>query len=169
MTQDYSDGLYSIEITGSCAEETVTLTIALPEGWDGFIGMTDSEYEPEINNDPVSAKRNVNAIADDDETWVPVDQLEAMGYKKGNVLTFAVDGDDHFAGLFLYKGDMANMDNQVRIDFSVEKSADTGISSIQAAASETRYFNLQGVEVSNPENGIYIKVSNGKVSKVTVK
>lgn len=32
-----------------------------------------------------------------------------------------------------------------------------------------RYFNLQGVEVANPENGIFIKVQGNKVSKVFVK
>lgn len=34
---------------------------------------------------------------------------------------------------------------------------------------EVEYFNLQGVKVENPSNGIYIRRANGKVSKVFVK
>lgn len=34
---------------------------------------------------------------------------------------------------------------------------------------EAVYFNLQGVKVQNPENGLFIKVQNGKSSKVLVK
>lgn len=34
---------------------------------------------------------------------------------------------------------------------------------------EDEYFNLQGVKVENPSNGIYIRRANGKVSKVFVK
>ncbi|MDE6028200.1 MAG: hypothetical protein K2G23_09020, partial [Muribaculaceae bacterium] len=102
--------------------------------------------------------------------WAPMEEMEASGMKKlGNEFTFNVDGDDHFAGIYLYKGEMVNMTNLIRIDFSVEKNSETGINGIEAADSDARYFNLQGVEVKNPESGVYVKVSNGKVSKVTVK
>lgn len=33
---------------------------------------------------------------------------------------------------------------------------------------EARYYNLQGVEVKNPENGIFIRVQNGKSQKVAL-
>ena len=43
----------------------------------------------------------------------------------------------------------------------------TGVDEINAAdASEVVYFNLQGVRVANPENGTYIRVTNGKADKV---
>lgn len=45
----------------------------------------------------------------------------------------------------------------------------TGVESVNVADSETVYFNLQGVRVANPTNGLYIKVQNGKSSKVVVK
>lgn len=32
--------------------------------------------------------------------------------------------------------------------------------------SDARYFNLQGLEIKNPEKGIYIKIENGKITKV---
>ena len=49
----------------------------------------------------------------------------------------------------------------------------TGTSSsadfVLADDSEAIYFNLQGQKVANPANGIYVKVVNGKASKVYVK
>ena len=50
-----------------------------------------------------------------------------------------------------------------------EKTGSTGIESIEAAAGEAEYFNLQGVRVANPENGLYIRRQGGKAVKVLVK
>lgn len=45
----------------------------------------------------------------------------------------------------------------------------TGVAEIEAAEEAPVYFNLQGVKVANPENGIFVKVQGGKTSKVVVK
>lgn len=42
----------------------------------------------------------------------------------------------------------------------------TGVAEIEAANDEATYFNLQGMRVANPENGLFIKVVNGKSTKV---
>ncbi|MDE6218165.1 MAG: hypothetical protein K2F64_04105, partial [Muribaculaceae bacterium] len=44
-----------------------------------------------------------------------------------------------------------------------------GVDEITTEEGEARYFNLQGVEVVNPESGIYVKIVNGKATKVLVK
>lgn len=36
-------------------------------------------------------------------------------------------------------------------------------------ATEAVYFNLQGMRVANPENGLFVKVANGKATKVLVR
>ena len=41
-----------------------------------------------------------------------------------------------------------------------------GIAGIEAENGEAVYFNLQGVRVQNPENGIFIRVQNGKAIKI---
>ncbi len=43
----------------------------------------------------------------------------------------------------------------------------SGIAGIEAENGEAVYFNLQGVRVENPENGIFIRVQNGKAVKIT--
>lgn len=45
----------------------------------------------------------------------------------------------------------------------------TGVAEVVVEEGEAVYFTLQGVKVANPENGIYVKVVNGKASKVVVK
>lgn len=45
----------------------------------------------------------------------------------------------------------------------------SGVAEIEAAEGEAVYYNLQGVKVANPENGIFIRVQGGKSSKVLVK
>lgn len=44
----------------------------------------------------------------------------------------------------------------------------TGIDFIGIDSEEPVYFNLQGLRVENPERGIFIKISNGKASKVVL-
>ncbi|MDE6558889.1 MAG: hypothetical protein K2K29_03275, partial [Muribaculaceae bacterium] len=51
----------------------------------------------------------------------------------------------------------------------VGKDVQTGVAVIETTEGNAVYYNLQGVRVANPENGIYVKVQNGKAQKVTVK
>ena len=47
-------------------------------------------------------------------------------------------------------------------------SLKSGVETIEVEAGEAVYFNLQGVKVANPENGLFIKVVNGKAEKVVL-
>ena len=53
-----------------------------------------------------------------------------------------------------------------KIEVAYAPSTPTGISAIEAEDGEAVYFNLQGVRVQNPENGIFIRVQNGKAIKI---
>lgn len=46
---------------------------------------------------------------------------------------------------------------------------ETSVSTIELDATEDLYFNLQGVRVANPAEGTYIRIANGKATKVIVK
>ena len=50
--------------------------------------------------------------------------------------------------------------------FEVPADIDTAIESVEVAAGAVEYYNLQGVKVANPENGLFIKKQGNKVSKV---
>lgn len=45
----------------------------------------------------------------------------------------------------------------------------SGIEDIEVEAGEAVYYNLQGVEVANPENGIYIVRCGNKVTKEVIR
>lgn len=44
-----------------------------------------------------------------------------------------------------------------------------GIDGIEIENGAAQYYNMQGVRVANPENGMYIRVQNGKAQKVIIK
>ncbi len=52
---------------------------------------------------------------------------------------------------------------------TVESDSLSGVAQIEENDAPAKYFNLQGVEVANPSNGIYIVVKGNKVSKTVVK
>lgn len=45
-------------------------------------------------------------------------------------------------------------------------SVQTGVEGVAAEDGEAQYFTLQGVKVANPDKGLFIKVQNGKATKV---
>ena len=54
-------------------------------------------------------------------------------------------------------------------NYTVDKSVPTGVEAIGAVEEgEAVYYNLQGVRVENPERGIFVKVVNGKATKVVL-
>ncbi|MDE5791432.1 MAG: hypothetical protein K2H96_09430 [Muribaculaceae bacterium] len=52
---------------------------------------------------------------------------------------------------------------------TITRNSQTGVSEISADSSEAVYFNLQGVKIEKPENGLFIEVRNGHTRKVMVK
>ncbi|MCM1153508.1 MAG: hypothetical protein NC328_07640 [Muribaculum sp.] len=54
-------------------------------------------------------------------------------------------------------------------NFKIQIPLTSGVEGIAVEEGEAVYYNVNGVRVANPENGLYIKVINGKASKVVVK
>lgn len=69
---------------------------------------------------------------------------------------------------FRLNKDLANKNGVVLI-FHPGENLTTAVEAIEVEEGEAVYYNLQGVKVANPENGMYLKVVNGKASKVLVK
>ena len=51
----------------------------------------------------------------------------------------------------------------------VSKNLSTGVSEIEATSADAVYFNLQGVKIEKPENGLFIEVRGNRTQKVMVK
>ena len=54
------------------------------------------------------------------------------------------------------------------MDGIIEAQA-TGVENITIGNSDVKYYNLQGVEISTPSNGVFIMVEGNKASRVFVK
>lgn len=55
-------------------------------------------------------------------------------------------------------------------NMTVKDTATSGVAEVEAAENaEVVYYNLQGVKVAEPENGLYIKVQGNKATKVLVR
>ncbi|MDE5806676.1 MAG: hypothetical protein K2H76_01050, partial [Muribaculaceae bacterium] len=160
VKQDNMDGIYTILVTGECINTpTVTVSLEVPEGWDGYLALKDEDAN---GNDPAP----LSSRADEGEEieWTPIEPMMEFGFRKSNELTFATDGVAHAGQFYLYKGNqVANRPISVEVEVKDKQSA---VNSIEVAGSEARYFNLQGIEVENPSNGIFVKVVDGKISKV---
>lgn len=111
VSQGMDVGVYTIKVTGETQKAGLTLTVEVPEGWSGFFNMTDVNTDPGIA--PFATRAN-------EAEWVPVSELEQYGLVEGNTMTFPADGLDHVGQFYLYQGDLADMANQIVVEFTVE-------------------------------------------------
>ncbi|MDE6339666.1 MAG: hypothetical protein K2K97_07765 [Muribaculaceae bacterium] len=160
--QGVVDGVYTISVSYNTPGEPIVITLEVPTGWDGFIGMSDSDMQvPDINTG------RLTRAGEDDEEWASISDLEAAGMKTGNTVTLAADGDDHTATLYLYKGDQAYMAQPLAI--TAEQDKPTNVDVIDADSENARYYSIDGTEVANPANGLFIRVASNKATKVIIK
>ena len=100
---------------------------------------------------------NAKAICIANDATVALDQATPLYKYAGSNCKAAVEAGKS------YKVTINLNDNTITI------SENVGIEGIEAEEGEAVYYNLQGVKVANPENGVFIKVQGNKASKVLVK
>lgn len=123
---------------------------------------------------------NVEITEDAELTVVAQDNMYAFGYNDdmaaflpndfNDIMPFAsmVAGGEPVKctltpGKYNFNFSISGVNTGLMGATSAEEDAVEGIS---AASGSAVYYNLQGVRVANPEKGIYIKVADGKTSKV---
>lgn len=147
-----------ITITGESATDEFTVTLGIPEGWDGWLiqgDFTSAEVSPLAKVAPAE--------------WYPVDMMTQYGFYKANSFTIVADNVKNYISAYLYKDDQVDMANGYDISVKVAKSTIVGVEEIEAAEAAAEYYTLQGVKVANPENGVYVKVCGAKAEKVVIK
>lgn len=101
-------------------------------------------------------------------------------FKEGNVATVAAeDGFEivpstglTFANsgtLSLYTVNDTTGEKSKTVDYSIVVDNTVSVAELGVEAADAQYFTLQGVRVENPQQGLFIKVQNGKAAKVLVK
>lgn len=144
--------------TATTTEESLTFTIAIPEGWTGIIHYPAGG----ASIDPL---RRAPAVPYE---WVPEEEMAAQGYMSGNAITVPADNDEYTGSFLLTKAGMACTSVPFLYSFTVTPTNPTAVDTITAADGEAVYYTLTGIKVENPANGVFVKVAGGKATKVVL-
>ena len=158
MTQGI-DGFGDIEvrIKGETENDNITISLETPEGWDSVISM-HAFQAGDIN--PLTRAKAAE--------WLPISYLMQAGGMQTNTITLAADGTSYEFPTYLVYNNQADYANPITFYVDVKKKELTGVDTIGEVVEEAAYYNLQGVKIENPVEGIYVKVVNGKASKVVL-
>lgn len=145
----------TMTLTGESDAETISVTLALPSGWDGWVVSSSNE----VSEQPIAQTRG-------EYDWYPLDYLiNYMGYQKGNTVTFTVGEEDQWASFGLYKDGNVYQLKNVTIEFEVVSAGgSTDPVFPESLAIDTRIngeFTTEGLEVSqtNEDGQIFISVT----------
>ena len=147
------------------ADGGLTTANASVEGFDWFKLGGKSYFIMPMTTDGTTGTRGSNfAIFDQDGTCVATwttGQKAGLGAAMGSFIV--VPADDY--SVFIYHFVPGTVAEKLR--FAIQDVL-SGIESVELEEVEApvEYYNLQGVRVQNPENGLYIKRQGNKVTKV---
>lgn len=145
-------------ITGNTTKDDITVTVETPEGWSYVLFLV--EVDDNGNIEPFTRAN--------DPFWTPVSMMKQFGCTEGPSFKVPADGFESEVPMYLVYNDQANYGNPITFYVKVDKKGDaTGVAAVEAAE-EAVYYNLQGVKIENPVEGIYVKVANGKATKVVL-
>ena len=150
------------------AEGNCTTANASVEGFDWFTLKGKSYFIMPVTTDGTTGTRGSNfAIYDEEGTCVATwteGQKTGLGAAMGSFI--AVPNDD--VSVYIYHFVPGTVAEKLIFAVDTKSSAVEGIE-MEDANAPVEYYNLQGVKVANPSNGIFIKVQGSKASKVYVK
>ena len=153
--------------TFSTADGGCTTANASVEGFDWFTLKGKSYFIMPVTTDGTTGTRGSNFAIYDEEgtavaTWTE-GQKAGLGAAMGSFIV--VPNDD--VSVYIYHfvpGTVAE-----KLIFAVDSTSGVENFETEDANAPVEYYNLQGVKVANPSNGIFIKVQGNKASKVLVK
>ncbi len=150
----------TLSVTATTDKESATFEIEVPEGWTTFAYMP---LNSDVDIEPLRRAPGINI------EWIPVEYLTAEGYVTGNELKIPSNISEYQNALYLVKGTQVCSNVPIVYTFNVAYDINSGVDGINAADdAEAVYYNLSGAKVANPENGVFIKVADGKAEKVVL-
>lgn len=112
-----------------------------------------------VNGSKMNMTANIgNDIDGTNSVWTPSSVSQSLARSAGDVTSVT------FTNKVVDNNNKQTRISKIEVAFA--PSTPTGIAGIEAENGEAVYFNLQGVRVQNPENGIFIRVQNGKATKI---
>lgn len=94
---------------------------------------------------------------------------EATEPAEDTFVAYPADGRSFDKDGFLYLYTLTNGVKSIVKEYMVIIDNTVSVAELGVEAADAQYFTLQGVRVENPQQGLFIKVQNGKAAKVLVK
>lgn len=146
------------------AKVTFIGNIKVDEGYEAFpyFRTPDNKYMTVPVEEDSGEKMSVDYLSgyvNTDYTYVYkcTDEQIAEGYDQYYV----------YLNVSGYVGDAASLDMTLAFGYN---DTSTGVANIEAKGNASiEYYNLQGVKVADPSNGIFIRRQGNKVSKISIK
>lgn len=156
----------SLLVTG-VSDETLMLVGNFTDwGFDSantFTKTSDEVYELKVENIQADAEFKISNDGWKEYYTTGVsDMMAGMSYPLVGSGGSNMGMDKEYADVTL----ILNLEEGV---LSIKDNTGGSVESVGFDAGNARYFNMQGYEVKNPSNGIFIRVINGKSEKVTLK
>ncbi len=158
-TSDESAGIVAFITT---SQDSAPVTIEIPEGYDSMYYALQSLVNP------------LKAGVQPTEDWVTEEEAttkgDGYGFIKGNTINVPASGSTYTYAVYFGNEGMVNVVDQYRLTAKVDKDLNVSVEGVEAIEEGVaEYYTIQGVKVANPEKGLFIKVLNGKATKVIIK
>ena len=163
----------------------------IPAGWEGKYSPYGGLPEIKPVSTPAESVDNVDytpaeveSVTDDMINYVVVLKkvtfAEDTPSSKSNFTGTAEDGTSYTfrnnflletvdAGIYNVELAVSTYNGNMQLYPTKYTTWESGVNEITVAEGEAQYYNMQGVRVANPENGMFIRVQNGKAQKVVIK
>lgn len=146
---------------------------------DGYLIGNDSDFSYRLISDGepiIFSPGDDYPELEEEMEWIPYDftdywsiQIDPslIGNFAQHIVSYHVESKEYTALQARYIDPVSGQEfvSEPKIFWSAENS----VESVSADTAGDIYFNLQGMTVSNPTPGLYIKIRNGKATKVFVK
>ena len=155
-------GCNVLDIVINSADKNVDFNIETPQGYDCLYFYWMKNYD-DTDIEPIKIRKAPSE-------WI---DPSVWGATAGNTFTVPTEkkslATDHEG--YMWFGFNGKMDEGNKVSLSLKAIYDesVGVENIETEGAEAEYYTLQGVKVANPENGVYVKVANGKAEKVVIK
>lgn len=174
----------AIVLNGSTEKESLSVDFNLPQGWEGVLPVKVKNHDENEDINLLTTRANDFEPYPMEEFLGQLQWMSSMfdvSIAPGKQLVFPLDGKKQVYGCYLYihddgtlagdpeyAGDYLDFANSFALIVNVNTGS-SAVESINAIDSNATYYDMNGAKIAKPSNGIYVKVVDGKATKVVVK